>query len=107
MPEFGKNMVNSVMRSEELNSFLESDEEFDVCIMELFGDEALLVSVFVMLTRNDIISSKTLPPRAFLKNSAARSSSTRLMTQHFGLIASPASESVLPYMLIALIALTK
>lgn len=43
MPTFGADMVKSVMRSDELHEFLKTDEKFDICIMELFGDEALLV----------------------------------------------------------------
>ncbi|KAG5673616.1 hypothetical protein PVAND_003645 [Polypedilum vanderplanki] len=42
MPKFGIDMVNSVMKSEELHMFLKSNDKFDICIMELFGDEALL-----------------------------------------------------------------
>lgn len=49
MPQFGSDMVNSVMKSEELKEFLKSDEKFDVCIMELFGDEALLVSKLIKI----------------------------------------------------------
>lgn len=44
MPQFGSDMVNMVMQSQELWDFLKSDDKFDICIMELFGDEALLVS---------------------------------------------------------------
>lgn len=44
MPPFGADLVKATMRSDELKEFLKSDEKFDVCIMELFGDEALLVS---------------------------------------------------------------
>ena len=44
MPPFGADMVKSVMKSENLEAFLKTDEKFDVCIMELFGNEALMVS---------------------------------------------------------------
>ena len=44
MPPFGADMVKSVMKSENLEAFLKTDERFDVCIMELFGNEALMVS---------------------------------------------------------------
>jgi len=44
MPPFGADMVKMVMKSENLTDFLKTDEKFDVCIMELFGNEAMMVS---------------------------------------------------------------
>ncbi|KAG5673618.1 hypothetical protein PVAND_003647 [Polypedilum vanderplanki] len=43
MPMMGADMINEIMKSEELNEFLErQDENFDVCILEIFTSEALL-----------------------------------------------------------------
>lgn len=46
MPPFGADMVKMVMKSENLEAFLKTDEQFDVCIMELFGTEGLMVCTF-------------------------------------------------------------
>jgi hypothetical protein len=44
IPKMSSEMVHTVMTSEKINEFLETDEKFDVCILELFANEALLVS---------------------------------------------------------------
>ncbi|CAG9809898.1 unnamed protein product [Chironomus riparius] len=42
MPNFGSDLVNNAMKSEELKEFLKSEKKFDVCIMELITGDALL-----------------------------------------------------------------
>lgn len=44
VPMMGLQMVNKIMESDELQEFLKEDEKFDVCILEIFATEALLVS---------------------------------------------------------------
>jgi hypothetical protein len=42
MPMMGADMVRAIMEAPELNEFLAGDEQFDVCILEIFTSEALL-----------------------------------------------------------------
>lgn len=44
MPNFGSDLVNNAMKSEELKEFLKIEKRFDVCIMELITGDALLVN---------------------------------------------------------------
>ena len=74
MPPFGADMVKSVMKSENLEAFLKTDERFDVCIMELFGNEALMVSDLAsdVLSKEKIDDPQNSIPknfREYLKNS--------------------------------------
>ncbi|CAG9809897.1 unnamed protein product [Chironomus riparius] len=102
MPPFGADMVKLVMKSENLDAFLKTDEKFDVCIMELFGNEALMgipekfncalifYNTYDALFWSDTISGNTSPasyvPNPFLWFTDNMSFKQRLVNTVVGLL---------------------
>lgn len=52
----GNDLVNSYMSNPVVNEFLKEDEKFDVCVIEIFNADAMLVSL--MLNRVEIMKLK-------------------------------------------------
>lgn len=44
MPMFGKDLFELHMKNKEMRKLMESEEKFDVCVLEIFMSDAFLVS---------------------------------------------------------------
>ena len=54
MPFVSYEFSKTILRSTEIADFLKQNEKFDICIVELFLGEALLVNMLNKLTHNNV-----------------------------------------------------